>query len=280
MKKFYYIIYIGVLMLFASSCQQEDTFSPENSLQVNIVYQIQMEDGLLSRSIGDGKQVDELIVGIFRDNILVNILKFMDEADGEKDGKFTNIAIPMMNKENYDLVFWAHKSGNGIYTIDGEFNVKVDYTKYTDITLTDTESFEAFTTQIKNVSVYNPGNKNIKLSRPFGQLNIGVTEGVDVSKVSKIEMKVKGVPTVYHPLDNSSSNAKDLQLLFKGSTVTEMLEINNENYTYLATMFMLPVSNTEAEITIYQSNTQIKMNVDKVTLVANERTNIVGNLLE
>lgn len=274
MKKFYYII--SVLMLLATACQQEDVCSHEDNVPVNVVYQVQMGDDLQSRALGDGKQVDELIVGIFRDETLITTKTFTRSGNG----KFNNVSIPMMTKETYNLVFWAQKKDNAIYTIDNEFNVYIDYSKYNNITLTGTEQFEAFTTRKKNVSVDNPGDKNITLTRPFGQLNVGVAEGVDVSRVSKIEMAVKSIPTVYNPLYNSSSQVEDLDLVLKGSTVTEKLEIDNTNYTYLATVFMLPVSDTSVEMTIYQGIAQTRLNVGDVSLGANERTNIVGNLLK
>ena len=155
MKKFNYII--SVLMLLATACQQEDVCSPEDNVPVNVVYQVQMRDDLQSRAIGDGSEVDELIVGIFRDGVFVNKLTFKDEADGTKDQIFENITIPMMMKETYDLVFWAQKSGNGIYTIANGFNVNINYLAYTKFSVAN--NFDAFTGKQKNVSVYNPGNK-------------------------------------------------------------------------------------------------------------------------
>lgn len=277
MKKFYYII--SVLMLLATACQQEDVCSPEDNVPVNVVYQVQMGDDLQSsRTIGDGSQVDELIVGIFRDGSLVTTKIYT----GTGDGKFNNVSIPMMTKETYNLVFWAQNSENPIYSIDEKFNVNIDYSKYTDeITLAGTEYFEAFTTRMIAVSVDNPGDKHIKLIRPFGQLNVGVTEGIDVSNVDKIEMVVKGIPTVYNPLSNLSFETRDLNLIFgRPSTENPYLEVDNTNYIYLATAFMLPVSDTNVEITIHQGNVRTKLNVDHVSLGTNERTNIVGNLLK
>lgn len=270
MKKFYYII--SVLMLLATACQQEDVCSPEDNVPVNVVYQVQMGDDLQSRAIGDGKQVDELIVGIFRDGVFVNKLTFKDEADGTKDQKFENITIPMMMKETYDLVFWAQKSGNGIYTIANGFNVNINYLAYTKFS--DANNFDAFTGKQKNVSVYNPGNKNITLKRPFAQLNVLASQA---SNAGKVEFTIDKVYTSYNPYTNVAiENQQEFSIVPDGN---ETERINATTYHYLASVFLLAPETVNLTGGIYNGNKKIKdLNVQGLTLQVNNRTNLLYNL--
>ena len=274
MKKFYYIL--SVLMLLATACQQEEVYPSEDNVPVNVVYQIQISDDQQSRAIGDGSQVDELVVGIFREGGFVSSLVFKDEADGSKDGKFSNITIPMMMKETYDLVFWAQKGDNGIYTIDDSFNVNIDYSKYTDVSLTTTNNFDAFTGQQRNVSVYNPGNKNITLTRPFAQLNVLASQVEDIHTVT---FTIGNMYTAYNPYFRTATGeaeSKDFSILPDGN---ENTRIEATTYYYQASVYLLPAEVTLTGWMYNSNNEEIKeMNVSELTLQANNRTNLLYNM--
>lgn len=271
MKKFYYII--SVLMLLATACQQEDVCSPEDNVPVNVVYQVQMGDDLQSRAIGDGSEVDELVVGIFRDGEFVNKLTFKDEADGTKDRIFENITIPMMMKETYDLVFWAQKSENGIYTIEDGLNVKIDYLKYTQFSVAN--NFDAFTGKQDNVSVYNPGNKNITLKRPFAQLNVLASH---TSNIGTVEFTIDKVYTSYNLYTGEATEGVQTFTIFPNGNETE--RVNATTYHYLASVFLLAPETVSLIGGIYNGNNEeIKdLNVQGLTLQANNRTNLLYNL--
>ena len=118
-----------MVLLLAGCRQEESVYVAEEDESITVNYEVEIGDGTDSRGIGDGSRVDQLVVGIFRDGSLVTTLTFADDADGTKDGKFQNIAIPMMRTETYDLAFWAQKNGNGIYDINEEnFLVNINLT--------------------------------------------------------------------------------------------------------------------------------------------------------
>lgn len=277
MKKFAYAC-IMVALLLAGCQQDESVFVAEDDEVVMVDYQVEINDGPQGRAIGDGNQIDELVVGIFRDDQLLTKLTFRDDADGVKDGKFHNIAIPMMKLETYDLVFWAQKAGNGIYRIDDSFNVAVDYAKYTYVSLFQVSGFEAFTAKREKVSVGNPGKKGIKLVRPFAQLNVASSQ---TGGVTRTELKVNKVYTLFNPLTGAVGGlAENPKFVFNNSTINEMLEIEGLEYGCLATIYLLPIAEAEVELTICQGNKLNVLNFKDVGLEANKRTNIVGNLLK
>ncbi len=274
MKKFYDIIYIGILMLLLAGCQDEGVFTPEDNLPVNVVYQVEMTDASQSRSLGNGSEVDELIVGMFNDARLVTMLTFEDGNDGKKDGKFENITIPMMTNETYDLVFWAQGKGNDIYNIDkNDFDITIDYSQYNGVSLSQTNGFDAFAGQQKNVSVNNPGKKNITLTRPFAQLNVLATS---VSDIEKVSFNVTNVYKTYNPYKNSKEDLQNQDFSILPDSEYK-IQIEANTYYYLATVYLLAPAEVALKGGIYKQNEdKLKdLDVPQLPLEANSRTNLL-----
>lgn len=274
MKKFYDIIYIGILMLLLAGCQDEGVFTPEDNLPVNVVYQVEMTDASQSRSLGNGSEVDELIVGMFNDGRLVTMLTFEDGNDGKKDGKFENITIPMMTNETYDLVFWAQGKGNDIYNIDrNDFDITIDYSQYNGVSLSQTNGFDAFAGQQKNVSVNNPGKKNITLTRPFAQLNVLATS---VSDIEKVSFNVTNVYKTYNPYKNSKGDLQNQDFSILPDSEYK-IQIEANTYYYLATVYLLAPAEVTLKGGIYKQNEdKLKdLDVPQLPLEANSRTNLL-----
>ena len=276
MKKFAYA-WILMVLLLAGCRQEESVYVAEEDDTITVNYEVEIGDGTDSRGIGDGSRVDQLVVGIFRDGSLVTTLTFADDADGTKDGKFQNIAIPMMRTETYDLAFWAQKNGNGIYAInEGNFQVNINYAAYNE-KLQEVENYDAFSGKKLGVSAANPGAKNITLTRPFAQLNVGLKNESDVKKAT---MKVVGVPLVYSPLSGLSSETTTVDFEFSDFTGMDNDKLGTEegDYIYLASAYLLPVTSTQVEIQIHsKSSSSVKIwSFEAISLIANRRTNLVG----
>lgn len=276
MKKFAYA-WILMVLLLAGCRQEESVYVAEEDDTITVNYEVEIGDGTDSRGIGDGSRVDQLVVGIFRDGSLVTTLTFADDADGTKDGKFQNIAIPMMRTETYDLAFWAQKNGNGIYVINEEnFQVYINYAAYNE-KLQEVENYDAFSGKKLGVSAANPGAKNITLTRPFAQLNVGLKNESDVKKAT---MKVVGVPLVYSPLSGLSSETTTVDFEFSDFTGMDNDKLGTEegDYIYLASAYLLPVTSTQVEIQIHsKSSSSVKIwSFEAISLIANRRTNLVG----
>ena len=276
MKKFAYA-WILMVLLLAGCRQEESVYVAEEDDTITVNYEVEIGDGTDSRGIGDGSRVDQLVVGIFRDGSLVTTLTFADDADGTKDGKFQNIAIPMMRTETYDLAFWAQKNGNGIYVINEEnFQVYINYAAYNE-KLQEVENYDAFSGNKLGVSAANPGAKNITLTRPFAQLNVGLKNESDVKKAT---MKVMGVPLVYSPLSGLSSETTTVDFEFSDFTGMDNDKLGTEegDYIYLASAYLLPVTSTQVEIQIHsKSSSSVKIwSFEAISLIANRRTNLVG----
>ena len=285
MKKLYYIIYIGIFMLLLAGCQDEGMFTPESDGDepVYVTYRVHMGDETLSRAIGDANKVNELKVGVFQDNQLLKIFTFDKDENAEA---FTNVTLPLLKQETYDLVFWAQKKDNGIYSIDENFNITIDYAKYQEISLAGTEDFEAFTVVKEDVSVANPGDATITLTRPFAQLNIAASEDDIFNKVNKVSFTIDKVYKKFNPLTGVSSEevtGQEFSYSFSSQDIAakQAITIDGTNYYYLASAYLLAPEKVNLTGGLYKDTELIKeLNVTELPLKANSRTNIYGNMIQ
>ena len=280
-KNLYYILFIGILMTFLAGCQDEGLFTPEEETSqapVNVSFQVKLGGEEMSRAIGDASRVNQLIVGVFQGGTLLETHNF-DE--------FTNITIPMFKNKVYDLVFWAQVKDNGIYSIDNNFNINIDYSKYQDISLVGTESFEAFSAIRTGVTVENPGNASIVLTRPFAQVNVAAKETGIKNVVKCAVLELTNLPKSYNPLTGDLGTEKVNKIFtFTDFTTSEgdLLQPSGDtnSYIYLASVWALPTT-TNIKVNLYDnSNRTIRdeISFNAVQLKANVRLNIVGNMIQ
>lgn len=283
-KKFYYIIYIGILMLLLAGCQDEGMFTPQTDgdESVYVTYRVKLGDETLSRAIGDGRKVNELKVGVFQNNQLVTVLTYEKAENAES---FQNVTIPMLKQETYDLLFWAQGKDNEIYTISENFNITIDYGKYEDISLADTENFEVFMLVKRGVSFFKPGDTSISLSRPFAQLNIATGDGNILGDVDKVSFTIDKVYKTFNPLTGIEPEVTENQTFsfsFSNDDLTnkQIITIDHINYYYLASAYLLAPEKVNMTAGFYKGTKLVKdLIVSELPLKANSRTNIYGNII-
>lgn len=272
-------------MMFLAGCQDEGLFTPEEETSqapVNVSFQVKLGGEEMSRAIGDASRVNQLIVGVFQSGTLLETYNF-NKIQGQE--KFTNVTIPMFKNQQYDLVFWAQVKDNGIYSIDNNFNINIDYSKYQDISLVGTESFEAFSAIRTGVTVDNPGNASIVLTRPFAQLNIAASEEEIFNKVNKTAFTINKVYTAYNPFSGAVGDPveKRFSFTFSQSDVSDKQNttINGKTYYYLASAYLLAPEEVVMIGGLYKDEEIYKALVfNELPLAANTRTNIYGNMVQ
>lgn len=249
-KNLYYILYIGMLLVALVGCQDEDMFSPESDeVFAGINYTVKVDDGIQSRAIGDGTKVDQLVVGVFQEGKQIerHIYKVID-------GK-TDIHIPLLRTETYDLVFWAQTEGNGIYNTENLNHITVDYTDFNK-TQAEGIALDAFYAVRKGITVNDPGNKEITLVRPFAQMSFGVYgNDVDTDKIASVEITVNGsLYTGFTPLavgEKTMEGHAD-KYVFNFTELTDKTQtflIDGKEYIHLtANYFFCPTTLQDAKI--------------------------------
>lgn len=282
-KNLYYIVYIGVLMMLLAGCQDEGMFTPEEETSetpVNVSFRVKLGGEEMSRAIGDASLVNELIVGVFQDS---KLLKTFTYTRKEGEDKFTDVTIPLFKNQTYDLAFWAQVKDNGIYSINGEnFNITIDYSQYKNISLAGTEAFEAFSYVRTGVTVAEPGEPNITLTRPFAQLNVAASEGEIFDNVDATRFTISKVYTSYNPFSGPVGDLVEKEFSFKYINDTpQSTTIGGKNYYYLASAYLLAPEKVGMTGGLYMGNEEYKaLNFTELPLAANTRTNIYGDMIQ
>ena len=280
------LLYIGVLMMFLAGCQDEGMFTPEEDTSetpVNVSFRVKMGGEEMSRAIGDASLVNELIVGVFQDSKLLKTFTFTREEGLEK---FTNVTIPLFKNQTYDLAFWAQVKNNGIYSIDDDFNITIDYSKYKGISLAGTEAFESFTTVKTEVTVANGGGE-ITLTRPFAQLNIAASEAEIFDNVDANRFTVSKVYTTYSLFTGAVvgdvKENQEFSFTFSAEDIDakQSITIGEDTYYYLASAYLLAPEKVNMTGALYKDGEEYKaLSFTDLPLAANTRTNIYGDMIQ
>lgn len=277
-KNLYYIFYIGVLMMFLAGCQDEGLFTSSDDELVSVSYRVKVEDDLQGRSVGDGKKVDKLIVGVFQNGKQVKQYT-SDIQDGT-----ANINLLLLRQQTYDLVFWAHKDGNEIYNTEDLSNIRIDYTKYQNISLESTEDFEAFSLVRKEVTVDNPGEASIVLTHPFAQLNIAASEEELLTEGTTVNFTISKVYSAYNLLDATLVKEVGNQNFSFSISSTDVenkqkIEIEGTDYYYLASAYLFAPTEVALSGSVKGGDLEKELNFSQLPLTANTRTNIYGDMV-
>ena len=192
MKKLIYCAAALAAMIFAGSCQQEnlEPVAQENT----VTYTVEIPE-VLTKTIGDGLNVDELIYEVWK-------TEAADERDLVTEGKAIRlyqdktslvvrdgvrkavVTLNLVQDQEYTILFWAQVAGTGVYNTD--YLTNVHYAK-------DCEpgSSKYFSNQEKYAAFYaaefvsdeDSKSRRVELKRPFAQLNIATANTADEYEV-------------------------------------------------------------------------------------------------
>ena len=208
-KNYLFGIMAIVAIMSAVSCSVEDDSGIQPNNDVTIELNLNLEGGLHTRAISDGKSVDKLIYTLFDENGNIVIEQCIEEnlkdlLSGHK------VSFTVAKGHTYRAVFWAQDSDCNAYTVSEDMELTVDYSG-----LSNDESRDAFF-GFADISTNDSEPKSITLRRPFAQVNLGgypydieLAEKFGV-KITQSTIKVKDVPTTLNLYDGTIvSNSED-----------------------------------------------------------------------
>ena len=283
-KKFYYILFLLLPVLAFVGCQDEVVYDePADSAKVTLSYKVSLGDELETRAIGDGQKVNQLEVGVFQNNTLVTNATFKRSDDD----KFP-VELTLLKNKDYQIVFWAQAEGNEIYTLDENFNLSIGYAKYNNVSLVETESFEAFYACDEiNLGNNKSVSKEIKLKRPFSQLNIAAKEEDVFGKVKSAEITVENLYTGFNLLTGEptgDATKQSLTFLYSDADREEIqsIKIGEEDYYYVVSAYLFAPEKVKLTGALYDENDAVVKSFDfaEVELKPNFRTNIYGEMIQ
>ncbi len=307
MRKLFFGIFAVAITMLATSCQKENEL--ELGGEALISFNIGVENGALTRAIGDGLKTDTLIYAVYdKDGILIKSIKGAD-TNGQlgktafNGGLTDNVTISLAKGNTYTVAFWAQNKACEAYTTTDLQNVKIDYTN----ALNNDETRDAFFADT-TFTVTSSTSMNVTMKRPFAQINVGVTvddfEAAVGSGVTVEQSKVviDDAATSLNVLTGAVSgdttftyNIADIPTL-NGTTAHDTLYVDsdndgiNEKYIYLSMSYILvnDATNGASKATLNSleytfkttgSDIELKEGLNSVPVQRNWRTNIVGKLL-
>ena len=297
MKRYFKTITAVVLAaLMTAACQKENFGDATPAGQEVDVTLDLLAPQIGTKSYGDGATAKTVYVHVYQQDDKGNLTYIEPAAEGASlktpsqsltlNGLKATYSTRLVTGQTYTFVFWA-QADNAPYTYDADAKtVTVNYTRAAG----NDESRDAFYNVLPNVKIEGAYTASVQLSRPFAQLNFGVTsEDYAAAKAAGLEVtaakvKLTNAATSLKLLDGTVSGAEDV--IFDAAALpTETLSAAGATYKYVAMDYVLVGKSaktlSEVTLTLTATGTQSatpKFTYSNVPLQANYRTNIVGNL--
>lgn len=299
MKRYFKTITAVVLAVLAvAACQKENLGEVASDGREAEVKLTLTSPQIGTKSYADGKTVNKVFVHVYQQDAAGNLKYIAPAAAGESatpsqvvdmTGGAAKYSTRLVTGQKYTFVFWAECLGTATspYTYDPE--TKTVTVNYTAVAGND-ETRDAFCNVLKDVEITGAYSSDVKLYRPFAQLNFGVTrDDYAAAKAAGLEMtaakvKLTNAATSLNLLDGTVSGAADVTFA-AAALPTETLSAAGTTYKYVAMDYVLvgKAAKTLSDVTLTLTatgtqSTTPEFTYSNVPLQANYRTNIVGNL--
>ena len=279
--------------LLMASCAKEQLLPQESGSEASVSFMLGLQNSLQTKAIGDGTGANMLVYAVFDSNgekvIIDKVAKKVSFPAVE--------TITLAKGQSYKIAFWAQNDATSAYTISDEMVVSVDYggARGND------ETRDAFFKTV-DLTVTGDAQIDVELTRPFAQLNVGVTQndwdaatasGVSISTSKAV---VKEAASSLNLIDGTIGHPVDVTFDF-GPIPTDPLSVDldgdgtAETYKYLSMNYILPFDETTGESSTTLSDLEftfhpetgndivLTQGLDAVPVQRNWRTNIVGQIL-
>ena len=321
MKKLLYCAAALATMFFAGSCQRENFEPAGKGGAVTFTVTAPGELDTRATTIANGENVNVVHYAVYKTN--PNEDYSIDDT-GNIDGPLAQGVVPMNNKtasveldllqdQDYTILFWAQKSENldqsdkenygknSYYDLGDLREVSVKYEveqiEGEDVkTIPANDESRAAFFQRYDFNTESAQNYEVKLVRPFAQINLGTTlaslkpvqegqtQGYEIG-VKESEMTVKGIASSFSLVTGEGKDeAVDFTFTSTATPATteEELFVNNVKYHYVGMNYLvIPIEDKTVTVSygITTDKGNITNTINNVPVKENFRTNIIGNLL-
>ena len=297
MKRYLKTITAVVLAALTTAACQKENFGDATPAgqEVDVTLDL-LAPQIGTKSYGDGTTAKTVYVHVYQQDAHGNLTYIEPAAEGASlktpsqsltlNGLKATYSTRLVTGQTYTFVFWA-QADSAPYTYDAEAKtITVNYARAAG----NDESRDAFYNVLPNVKIEGAYTASVQLSRPFAQLNFGVTsEDYAAAKAAGLEVtaakvKLTNAATSLKLLDGTVSGAEDV--IFDAAALpTETLSAAGATYKYVAMDYVLvgksakTLSNVTLKLTATDTQSATpEFTYSNVPLQANYRTNIVGNL--
>lgn len=294
-KVFYLTAMLAALILGATSCKSTEE---DDQLRVSTVTFSMNTLGANGSMISDGTTVDQLVFSVYDAN--GNRVQIENEDVVVRN----NVTFPttetfrLVKGQSYKVVFWAQSSQTNAYDISNFPEVAVDYNGYNN-----DEARDAFYA-VKDFTVGSVQAIDVELTRPFAQVNVGITKAdwyaaVGLGKViSESSIVMKNAATNIDLMTGITSGDEEVSYVSSAKPAEPLFVdkdgdgVREEEFIYLSMSYILVNDGSqtgtekatldEVIITLTDQNgeeTVISEGLTNVPVQRNWRTNILGEML-
>lgn len=256
------------LFAFLFLCTLSCTKDLEELSDVQVSFTATLPNDMQTRSFGEAKQVNTLVVGVFNEQ-----QQEVYRKSFAINGLTADVQLSLAQKQTYNFIFWAYDNTYSNYNIDNLTSIKMNQIPEV-VTYSQIEGMDAFYATLKDITITSNKSYSVKLTRPLAQINVGTT-GIPM----QASLTVKGVCDSFHPFTNSVSGSSDYTWNIE-QTTTEKLSVEGVEYNYLAMGYLFaPVASNRiaAELTLSDGEKSKNVELTNIIIQANQRSNIVGN---
>ena len=281
-------------LLLTGACSIDERTSGGNGNEAMLTLNMGLDGAVQTRAIGDGSGANHLIYAVFDEN--GTPIEGIEQVS--KDVTFpTTETITLAKGQTYRIAFWAQNKACTAYTVsDGIVTINYEKASGND------ETRDAFFKTVK-VTVTGDAELDVELTRPFAQINVGVTTedwnaavAADIT-ITESNAVVKQAASTLNLLDGTVADPTDVIFDFANiPPSTEALSVDldgegPEDYKYLSMNYILPYDATtgDASTTLEDleftfspktgNDITLTKGLDAVPVQRNWRTNIVGRIL-
>lgn len=288
------VLNIALLALLFVACEQDNLGKQQPQTEVEVTFNFEFEDVVVTRAISDGTTADELMYAIFNanNNQLVISKSTKKDATGATTSSGLTARMTLTGGVKYKAVFWLQSSLSDAYTVSDDMKVTVSYASECN-----DETRDAFFGISKEFTI-DDSSVGVILRRPFAQLNAGTFpfdwEYVEEFHGFDITKSCVRVRNVAHTIDLATGVLSDYgNASFKPGTLpTDSLKADvdengvMEDYTYVAMAYLLadttPSTHSTEIFFLNDENKAVMFENEKtnsITLERNCRTDFVGQVV-
>ena len=276
---------IAAAALLVTSCNDEMDNGLKTGDEGTVTFTAQLPSEMGTRAFADGLTAKHLQYAVYEAGQSTPLKVFGDETtvvgEAEMDNLKQIVSLKLTTGKTYDVIFWAaDNSAKKPYTFDPlTQTVKIKYTNV----YSNNDICDAF---FKKETITVSGNQNVdvKLTRPFAQVNIG-TDDFDAATIAGLNLTQTQVKATVGDILNLATGKME------GTEATRTFKMKAiptaddgafpvAGYKYLL-MAYIPISDTKetVDMTFGYNGKSTFRSFTNVPLQRNYRTNIYGSLL-
>ena len=275
---------IAAAALLVTSCNDEMDNGLKTGDEGTVTFTAQLPSEMGTRAFADGLTAKHLQYAVYEAGQSTPLKVFGDETTVVGEAEMVNlkksVTLKLTSGKSYDVIFWADATTDSPYTFNpASREVSVDYSKVNN----NSDNCDAF---FKKETITVSGNQNVdvKLTRPFAQVNIG-TDDFDAATIAGLNLtqtQVKATAGDILNLATGKMEGTEATRTFKMKAIPTADDgaFPVAGYKYLL-MAYIPISDTKetVDMTFGYNGKSTFRSFTNVPLQRNYRTNIYGSLL-